>query len=79
MSTLLARAKAGDSEAVASLVKILYPELRRLAGKYMRGERPGHTLQPTALINEAYINIKLAQAGVMISKTEVTLWLRRRR
>ena len=37
----------------------LYPELRRLAGHYMRGERNDHTLQPTALINEAYI--KLAQ------------------
>jgi RNA polymerase sigma-70 factor (ECF subfamily) len=43
------------------LTPLVYGELRRLAGAYMRRERPGHTLQPTALINEVYL--RLAGAG----------------
>src|SRR5438067_5614279 len=47
-----------DAHALAPLV---YDELRRLAGAYMRRERPGQTLQPTALVNEVYM--RLARAG----------------
>src|SRR5215470_14501087 len=47
-----------DADALAPLV---YDELRRLAGAYMRRERPGQTLQPTALVHEAYM--RLAHAG----------------
>ena len=54
---LIAKVKAGDSAAMAQLMELLYPELRRVAGRYMRGERPGHTLQPTALIHEVYIRL----------------------
>ena len=39
------------------MTPIVYRELRRLAGHYMRGERPGHTLQPTALVAEAYLHL----------------------
>jgi RNA polymerase sigma-70 factor, ECF subfamily len=44
----------GDEAAVKKLIPLVYRELRRLAHRYMRQERPGHTLQTTALIHEAY-------------------------
>jgi RNA polymerase sigma-70 factor (ECF subfamily) len=49
----------GSRDALEQLAPLIYEELHRLAGHYMRGERPGHTLQTTGLVNEAYI--KLAQ------------------
>lgn len=45
----------GDLKALEQIARILYPEWRIMAGGYFRGERSGHTLQPTALINEAYM------------------------
>jgi RNA polymerase sigma-70 factor, ECF subfamily len=54
---LLDRAKAGDNNARDQLFKIVYSELRRIAGRHMRNERPNHTLQPTALVHEAYIQL----------------------
>lgn len=50
-------ARAGDRRAESRLVSSLYPELRRVARRYMAAERGAHTLQPTALVNEAYIKI----------------------
>lgn len=47
----------GDQSALAALVPLVEQELHRLARHYMRGERPGHTLQPTALVNEAYLRL----------------------
>ena len=47
----------GDSAALEELLPLVYQELRKLAGGYLRAERPGHTLQPTALINEAYLRL----------------------
>ena len=47
----------GDRRALDRLTPIVYDELRRLASRYMRGERPGHSLQTTALVNEAYIRL----------------------
>ena len=44
----------GDKSALDRLIPLLYPELRNLARGYLRNERPGHTLQPTALVHEAY-------------------------
>jgi RNA polymerase sigma-70 factor, ECF subfamily len=52
-----------DSNDLPKLIPILYDELRRLAGHFLRGERPGHTLQPTALVNEAYLRIASQHAG----------------
>ena len=46
-----------DNEALAELIRLVYDELRRLASFYLRGERPGHTLQTTALVHEAYLRI----------------------
>jgi len=42
---------------VASLMPLVYDELRRIAGRYIRGERPGQTLQATALVNEAFLRL----------------------
>jgi RNA polymerase sigma factor (TIGR02999 family) len=47
----------GDQAALDSLIPLVYQELRRLAHRYMTGERPEHTLQTTALVNEAYLRL----------------------
>ena len=47
----------GDDTALQTLVPVVYDELRRLADSYLRRERPGHTLQATALIHEAYLRL----------------------
>jgi RNA polymerase sigma factor (TIGR02999 family) len=57
VTRLLARWKDGDEAALQQLVPIVHEELRRLARRQMAGERPGHTLQPTALVNEAYLRL----------------------
>lgn len=57
VSRLLARWRSGDEAALQELVPIVHDELRRLARRQMAGERPGHTLQPTALVNEAYLRL----------------------
>ena len=54
---LLAEWNSGNQAALDSLVPIVYDELRRLASNYMRGERSGHLLQTTALVNEAYLRL----------------------
>ena len=57
VSSLLAAWSASDPAARDALVSTLYGELRRLAHHYMDGERAGHTLQTTALVNEAYLRL----------------------
>jgi RNA polymerase sigma factor (TIGR02999 family) len=57
VSFLLDKAKAGDAGARDLLFQVVYAELRRVAGRHMRGERRDHTLQPTALVNEAYLRL----------------------
>ena len=47
----------GDQNALNELMPLVYAELRKLARNYMRGQRPGHTLQTTALVNEAYLRL----------------------
>jgi RNA polymerase sigma-70 factor (ECF subfamily) len=51
-------------ESPEALVAVLYQELRRTAGGFLRRERPNHTLQPTALVNEAYLRLA-AQSGLL--------------
>lgn len=58
---LLERMRAGDGAAQQELLARVYAELRRLAASYMVGERRGHTLQPTALVHEAFV--RLAQGS----------------
>ncbi len=57
ITILLHDVAAGDKRALDSLVPLLYPELKRLARSYMRGEQTDHTLQPTALVHEAYARL----------------------
>src|SRR5262245_15572340 len=57
ITLLLRRWSDGDCAALDQLMPIVYKELRKLAGAYLRRERPDHTLQPTALINEAYLRL----------------------
>jgi RNA polymerase sigma factor (TIGR02999 family) len=47
----------GDATAMDRLLPVVYAEMRRLAANYLRGERTGHTLQPTALVHEAYLRL----------------------
>ena len=54
---LVEQAGQGDAAATAQLMPIVYNELRRIAGAYMRRERPGQTIQPTALVHEAYLRL----------------------
>jgi RNA polymerase sigma factor (TIGR02999 family) len=57
VARLLREVNAGDAGAFESLVALVYGELRRMAGSLMRGQVNGHTLQPTALVNEAYMRL----------------------
>ena len=57
VTQLLARWNDGDEAALQQLVPIVHEELKRLARRQMAAERPGHTLQPTALVNEAYLRL----------------------
>src|SRR2546428_9847136 len=49
--------QGGDEAALEKLTPLVYRELHRLAAKYMRGEQVDHTLQATALVNEAYVRL----------------------
>jgi RNA polymerase sigma-70 factor, ECF subfamily len=57
VSRLLAEWAKGDSGALEELTPLVYRELRQLAASYLRRERVGHTLQPTALVHEAYLRL----------------------
>ena len=63
ITQLLLKWSEGRPEALEDLIPLIYPELRRLARQYMRRENPAHTLQTSALINEAYLRLA-GQQGV---------------
>jgi RNA polymerase sigma factor (TIGR02999 family) len=63
VTLLLRRYSAGDCGAHEELFSLLYEDLRYMAGAFMRRERPNHTMQPTALVHEAYMRL--------IAETEV--------
>ena len=56
-TSLLIGLGAGDTSAREELLSLVYDELRRIAALYLSRERPGHTLQPTALVHEAYLRL----------------------
>jgi RNA polymerase sigma factor (TIGR02999 family) len=66
VTRLLGRLKVGDQDALDRLLPLVYEELRQAADRVLRRETPGHTLQPTALVHEAYL--KLA-AGPVASES----------
>src|SRR5438874_12915792 len=57
VTQLLTKWSEGDQTALEKLMPLVYSELRRLASNYLRRERQNHTLQPTALVNEAYLKL----------------------
>ncbi len=57
ITQLLLKWQKGDEHALADLIPLVYAELRKMAANFMRRQRPGHTLQTTALINEAYMRL----------------------
>jgi len=57
VSELLSKWETGDRDALHALVPLIYRELRRQAHRYLRDERPGHTLQTTALVHEAFLRL----------------------
>lgn len=64
ITLLLRRFRGGDDAARSALIAAVYDELKVIAQRYMRRERQGHTLQATALVNEAYVrlvNVKIAE------------------
>jgi RNA polymerase sigma factor (TIGR02999 family) len=63
ITILLSQLRQGNKEAEAQLIPLVYNELHRLARHYMRGEREGHTLQTSALVNEAYMRL-MGEHGV---------------
>src|SRR5512139_3753781 len=63
VTQLLAEWRAGSDQALAQLSTLLYDELRQLAQRALRGERPDHTIQRTALVNEAFMRL-VAQNSV---------------
>ena len=58
----MARFRNGDHEAAGRLVELFYPELRRIAAARMRAERPDHTLQPTAVVHQLYLELVKVKA-----------------
>ena len=57
VTQLLLAWNAGDEQALEQLMPVIYRELHQMARRYMAGERPGHTLQASALVNEAYMKL----------------------
>ncbi|MCU1234614.1 MAG: polymerase, sigma-24 subunit, subfamily [Candidatus Solibacter sp.] len=63
ITSLLAAIRRGEQDAEAQLVALVYDDFHALAKRYMTRERPDHTLQPTALVNEAYLRLLHNRAG----------------
>jgi RNA polymerase sigma factor (TIGR02999 family) len=61
ITALLVRWQHGDANALEALIPLVYQDLRRVAKRHLAGERPGHTLQSTALVNEVYLRLVPAQ------------------
>jgi RNA polymerase sigma factor (TIGR02999 family) len=69
VTRLLHRVRDGDRAALDELMPLVYEELRRIAGSFMQRQQPGHTLQPTALINEAYLKLFHDSAPQLADRT----------
>jgi RNA polymerase sigma-70 factor, ECF subfamily len=68
VSVLLHEMRAGVPDAEGRLLGIVYSELRKIAAFHLRRERSGHTLQPTALVNEAYLRLTRANLGSLTDR-----------
>src|SRR5947208_6922196 len=76
VTELLRAWTAGEKAALDQLIPVVYDELRRQASRYLRRELPGHTLQTTALVNEAYVRLvdqkKVTDDGVYFYDARAT-------
>jgi len=63
VTLILERLGAGDRSAAEALLPLVYAELRQIAASQLANERPGHTLQPTALVHEAYMRLAGSESG----------------
>jgi RNA polymerase sigma-70 factor, ECF subfamily len=63
VTVLLERWQQGDADALDRACEVVYPEMHRIARAYLQRERPGHTLQPTALVHEAFL--RMTSAGTL--------------
>jgi RNA polymerase sigma factor (TIGR02999 family) len=70
ITQLLAKWSDGDKDALDALMPLVYDELRKLAEAYLRRERANHSLEPTALVNEAYIRLVGQQHGSWQNRTQ---------
>src|SRR4030095_4767660 len=70
VTQLLGQWTDGDKAALDKLMPLVYSELRSLARRYLKGERTGHTLQPTALVNEVYIRLVDQQTASFSSRAQ---------
>ena len=69
VTRLLQAWKQGDREALESLIPLVYGNLHRMAERHFRRERPGHTLQPTAIVNEVYLRLAGAAGQAWQNRT----------
>jgi RNA polymerase sigma-70 factor, ECF subfamily len=69
VTTLLKQMASGDRDAAAQLIPLVYDELHRVAEHHLRLERPNHTLQPTALVHEAYLKLVVQRDADWQNKT----------
>ena len=63
ITRILEAVQQGDSKAAAELFPVIYEELRKVAGQKMAREKPSPTLQPTELVNEAWLQMEMTGAG----------------
>jgi RNA polymerase sigma factor (TIGR02999 family) len=70
VTVLLGKWTGGDKSALDELMPLVYGELRSLARKYLKSERTGHTLQPTALVNEVYLRLVDQQSATFRSRAQ---------
>lgn len=71
ITELMDRLRSGSKEAAGQLVALFYPELRRLARSHMRREAPGHSWQPTVLVNQLYLELIKIKALKRDDRSEV--------
>jgi RNA polymerase sigma-70 factor, ECF subfamily len=70
VTRLLAKINSGQKEALETLVTVVYKELRRMAARFFDDERAGHTLQPTALVHEAWFRLSAQREIVWQSRSQ---------
>src|SRR5262245_34180944 len=70
VTRLLAKINSGQKDALDTLVTVVYKELRRMAARFFGDERAGHTLQPTALVHEAWFRLSAQREIVWESRSQ---------